>query len=342
MLKLSYRPFELLLKYPFTIAKHTRTSTPLVLIELSFEGFIGCGEASLVPYLGESLESASKFLTQVDPSKIAYPFKLDEIVAYLDSIASGNTAIKAALDIALHDLRGKIENKPCYSYFGSNPANMPVTSQTIGIDMPDVIRQKVLEASECEVLKVKLGSDNDKLLINTIREITDKPIYVDANQGWNDVNFALDMAFWLKEQGAELIEQPLNKLDVDGNAKVTEQSPLPIIGDEAVWRLPDVAKAVGVYHGINVKLMKSAGMFEANAMINKAHELGLQVLIGCMSETSCATLAAAALAPLCDWADLDGPFLTKNNPFKNPGFEDGKWVLPEKPGLGLEQLNVGS
>ena len=129
---------------------------------------------------------------------------------------------------------------------------------------------------------------------------------------------------------------------MEGNARVTEQSPLPIIGDEAVWRLPDVEKAVGVYHGINVKLMKSAGMFEAYAMIKKARELNLQVLIGCMSETSCATLAAAALAPLCDWADLDGPFLTKNNPFENPDFEGGKWLLPERPGLGLAQLNVGS
>lgn len=125
------------------------------------------------------------------------------------------------------------------------------------------------------------------------------------------------------------------KTDIDSNAWLTEHSPIPIIGDEAVQRLPDVEKAKGVYHGINVKLMKSAGMYEARQMIVKAGELGLKVLIGCMSETSCASLAAAALAPQCDWADIDGPFLTVNNPYKIPEFKDGKYVLDHKPGLGL-------
>ncbi|MDB5014342.1 MAG: dipeptide epimerase, partial [Daejeonella sp.] len=138
-----------------------------------------------------------------------------------------------------------------------------------------------------------------------------------------------------KEQGVLLIEQPMLKNDLASNAWLTERSPIPIIGDEAVQRLDDVNKANGVYHGINVKLMKSAGMYEAHQMILKARELNLKVLIGCMSETSCATLAAAALAPLCDWADLDGPFLTINNPFKEPQFGDGKWILGDQPGLGL-------
>ncbi len=338
MIKLSYRTFDLLLKHPFTIAEHTRNSTPVVLLKLRYQEYTGCGEASMVPYLGESIETATGFLTKVDFSKITYPFDFGETTAYLDSLAAGNTAIKAAVEIALHDLQGKIENKPCYSYFNVNPAFMPVTSFTIGIDKPEIIRQKVKEAEVCKVLKVKLGSGSDKELINTIREVTDKPLYVDANQGWPDINFAIEMTFWLREKGVELIEQPMNKNDIEANAKITEQSALPIIADEAVQRLNDITKIKGAYHGINVKLMKSTGMFEAHEMIKKARELGLKVLMGCMSETSCATLAAAALAPLCDWVDLDGPFLTKNNPFKNPEFKEGRYILSETPGLGLEEL----
>ena len=338
MLKLLYKPFELLLKHPFTIAKHTRTGTPVIIIELSLGGMTGFGEASMVPYLGESVASASKFLAHVDFTRIKFPFDFDSIITYVDSVAPGNPAIKAAIDIALHDLQGKIEGKPCYSYFHSSPEKMPETSCTIGIDAPDVVREKVNEAKRCSILKIKLGSDNDKLLINTIREVTEKPLYVDANQGWADKYFAVDMAFWLQEKGVKLIEQPMDKTDRDGNAWVTEHSPIPIIADEVIQRLADVEKAKEAYHGINVKLMKSAGMFEAYNIIKRARDLNLKVLIGCMSETSCATLAAAALAPLCDWADLDGPFLTKNNPFKDPEFKQGKYVLSERPGLGLEFL----
>ena len=256
--------------------------------------------------------------------------------AYLDSIAPGNPAIKAAIDIALHDLDGKIKNKPCWQLLGSDPSLMPVTSFTIGIDTPDVILQKVKEAAHCKVIKVKLGRDSDKELINTIRAVTSVPLYVDANQGWTDLQQSLDMCYWLYEQGVQLIEQPMPKTNPDGNAWLTERSPIPIIGDEAVQRLPDIEKANGVYHGINIKLMKSAGMYEAHQMILKAKALGLKILIGCMSETSCATLAAAALAPQCTWADLDGPFLTSNNPYQIPAFENGRYILDNSPGLGLK------
>jgi L-alanine-DL-glutamate epimerase-like enolase superfamily enzyme len=213
---------------------------------------------------------------------------------------------------------------------------MPVTSFTIGIDTKEMIIQKVKEAEGLKVIKVKLGRDSDKELIQTIRSVTNVPLYVDANQGWTDRKQSLDLIYWLKEQGVALIEQPMQKTDIDGNAWITEHSPIPIIGDEAVQRLADVEKAKGVYHGINIKLMKSAGMYEAQQMISQARELDLKVLIGCMSETSCATLAAAALAPQCDWADLDGPFLTTNNPYKMPGFNNGKWVLNDEAGLGIK------
>ncbi|MET3977978.1 L-alanine-DL-glutamate epimerase-like enolase superfamily enzyme [Mucilaginibacter sp. UYP25] len=337
-MRLTYQPFELLLKHTFTIAKFSRTSTPLMLVQLTHEGQTGYGEASMVPYMGESHQSAAAFLSKVDVSQFKFPFDFSSVINYLDSIAPGQPAIKAAIDIALHDLDGKLQCKPCWELLGSIPAKMPVTSYTIGIDTKDIILQKVKEAKGLKVIKVKLGRDSDKELIRTIRSVTDVPLYVDANQGWTDRKQSLDLIYWLHEQGVKLIEQPMQRTDIDGNAWITEHSPIPIIGDEAVQRLSDVDDAKGVYHGINIKLMKSAGIYEAKQMINKARELNLKILIGCMSETSCATLAAAALAPQCDWADIDGPLLTTNNPYQIPAMVDGKWVLSDKVGLGLNVI----
>ncbi len=336
-MKLTFAPFELHLKHRFTIAKFSRTSTPLMLLQLEHEEQIGYGEASMVPYMGESVQSAAAFLNNVNVSQFKMPFDYAAIISYLDNIEPGNPAIKAAIDIALHDLEGKLLNKPCWQLLGSQPEKMPVTSYTIGIDTPDVFRQKVEEAAGYKAIKVKLGSADDKQLIEIVRSVTDVPLYVDANQGWTDREASLDLVYWLHEQGVHLIEQPMLKTDPDSNAWLTERSPIPILGDESVQRLNDVDKAHGIYHGINIKLMKSAGMYEAKRMIDRARELNMKVLIGCMSETSCATLAAAALAPQCDWADLDGPLLTNNNPFAMPPFKDGKWVLSNNAGLGLVQ-----
>ncbi|TCD13030.1 dipeptide epimerase [Pedobacter frigidisoli] len=337
-MKISCKPFELELKHPFSISKFTRTSTPLVLLRIQYEDFIGYGEASMVPYMGESYESANAFLKLIDWDKIRYPFNFEEIIAYLDSLAPGQPAIKAAIDIALNDIQGKVLGKPCYEIYGADLAKMPVTSYTIGIDTPEVIREKLKDAENFKVIKVKLGRDNDQEIIETIRSMTDVPLYVDANQGWTDKIKAIDLIYWLHNQGVVLIEQPMDKHNLDGNAWLTERSPIPLLADEAVQRLADMDQLKGAYHGINVKLMKSCGMYESHQMILKAHSFGMKVLIGCMSETSCATLAAAALAPLCNWADLDGPWLTKNNPFKDPAFENGKYILKDLPGLGLKGI----
>jgi L-alanine-DL-glutamate epimerase-like enolase superfamily enzyme len=334
-MKLTYTPFELRLKHRFTIAKFSRTATPLMLVQLEHEGYTGYGEASMVPYMGESVETATAFLSKIDVNELKYPFSYAEIMAYLDSLTPGNPAIKAAIDIALHDLEGKLLHKPCWQLLGSKPELMPVTSYTIGIDTPEIFAQKVHEAAGYKAIKIKLGSEDDKKLIETVRSITDVPLFVDANQGWTNREHSLDLIHWLHEQGVQLIEQPMAKTDPDSNAWLSERSPIPILGDEAVQRLADVERASGIYHGINIKLMKSAGMYEAGLMISKARELGLKILMGCMSETSCATLAAAALAPQCDWADLDGPLLISNNPYIMPDMDEGKWVLNNEPGLGL-------
>lgn len=333
----AYIPYYLELKHPFSIAKFSRTGTPLMLLKLSYAGLHGYGEASMVPYMGESAETAAAFLDKVEWDRFSYPFNFPEIITYLDSIDAGQPAVRAAIDIALNDLNGKLQGKPCHELYAPLSQRMPLTSYTIGIDAPEVIREKVLDAEALgfKVLKVKLGRDNDRELVQTIREVSQLPLYIDANQGWSDRAKAIELIYWLHDQGARLIEQPMDKNDLDGNAWLTGRSPIPLLADEAVQRLADMDRLKGAYHGINVKLMKSGGMYEAHQMILKARTLGMKVLIGCMSETSCATHAGIALAPLCDWADLDGPWLTKNNPFDNPLMENGKYVLNRLPGLGL-------
>jgi L-alanine-DL-glutamate epimerase-like enolase superfamily enzyme len=338
-MKIAYNAYNLELKHPFSIAKFSRTSTPVMLIRLSYENIEGYGEASMVPYMGENAETAVAFLKKVDWNRFVHPFNFEEILDYLDSIEKAHPAIKAAIDIALNDINGKLLNKPCYEIYGADPSKMPVTSYTIGIDTAEVIKEKVADANGFKVLKIKLGRDNDKELINTIRSVSDLPLYVDANQGWTNKKQAIEMIYWLHDQGVQLIEQPMDKADLEGNAWLTGRSPIPILADEAVQRLSDLEGLRGAYHGINIKLMKSGGIYEGHQMILKAKSMGMKVLIGCMSETSCATQAGMALAPLCDWADLDGPWLTKNNPFTAPKMIEGKYQLNQLPGLGLEGIN---
>lgn len=334
----TYIPFELKLKHPFTISGFSRNSTPIMLLKLSANGFDGFGEASMVPYLGENYAGAVQFLSRVDWNRFKAPFDFDEIMAYLDDLEPGHPAVKAAIDIALHDLQGKIDHKACYQYFEADPLKMPVTSYTIGIDTDAVIMEKVADAKDFKVLKIKLGSADDRALIRSIRSVTDVPLYVDANQGWTDRKQTIDLIYWLHDQGVVVIEQPMHKNDLEGNAWLTGRSPIPILADEAFQRLADLDQIKGAYHGINIKLMKSGGMHEAGKMIVKAKKMGMKMMIGCMSETSVATQAAMALAPLCNWSDLDGPFLTVNNPFKQPEFSNGKYILENLPGLGLKGI----
>jgi len=338
VMKLTYRPFTAQLRHVFTIATSSRSTTPGMLVEIAYEGTVGYGEASMPPYLGESQESVAAFLARVDLSKYGNPFELETILADLDAITAGNTSAKAAVDIALHDLVGKLMNQPWYNIWGFPKEKIPYTSFTIGIDTPDVVRQKVREAAPYKILKVKLGRENDKEMIETIRSVTDKPITADANQGWTDKRAALDMIGWLKEKGVLLVEQPMPKAMLEEMAWITERSPLPIIGDESVQRLTDIRHVQGVFTGINVKLMKSTGMREAHKMIILARALGLKVMLGCMTETSCAISAAAHLSPMVDWADLDGALLIGNDPFDGATVVDGKVMPTDRPGVGVTKI----
>jgi len=334
-MQLRFCPYTLKLKHAFTLATSSRTTTPVMLVELEQDGVVGYGEASMPPYLGENHETAAAFLSQLDASCWRDPFLLADILASVDAAAPGNHAAKAAVDIALHDWLGKRLGAPWYRIWGLDPTKTPVTSFTIGIDTKEVVRQKVCEAQSYEVLKVKLGRENDREMIETIRAVTSRPIRADVNQGWTDRDQALAMLEWLAAQGVELVEQPMARERVDDNAWLTARSPIPIVADEAVVRLPDVRKAYGVYSGVNIKLMKCTGMREAHEMITLARGLGLKVMLGCMTETSCAISAAAQLAPLVDWADLDGALLVGNDPFDGARFVDGRVIPTDRPGIGV-------
>lgn len=337
-LKLSFRPYTLELKHVFTLANSSRTTTPVMLTEIQYGDLVGYGEASMPPYLGESHETATTFLSKVNLGQFNDPFKLEEIIDYLDTIDTGNYAAKASVDIALHDLVGKLIGQPWYKIWGYDAEKTPFTSFTIGIDTPDVVKTKVKEASEYKILKVKLGRDTDKEMIETIRSVTDVPICVDVNQGWKDKHFALDMIHWLKEKGIVFVEQPMDKQKLDDNAWLTQNSPLPTIGDESVQGLKDVIKAHGIYSGINIKLMKCGGMRNGNKMIGLADSLGLKVMIGCMTETSCAISAAAHLSPKALWADLDGALLISNDLYNGTKIVDGKVSISKLPGIGIEKI----
>lgn len=338
-MRLSFEPYELKLRHTFTVSSYSRKTTPGVQVRIDYEGYTGYGEASMPPYLGQTVESVCAFLSRVRLEQFPDPFRMETILAYIDSLSPGDNAAKAAVDIALHDLVGKLMGQPWWRIWGLDPSKAPDTTFTIGIDTPEVVREKTREcADRFNILKVKVGLDNDKEMIRTIREVTDLPLAVDANQGWKDKEQALDEIFWLKENGIVMVEQPMPKERLDDNAWITERSPLPVFADEAIQRLADIPSVKGAYHGINIKLMKCTGMREAWKMVNYARAEGMKVMVGCMTETSCAVSAAAQLSPAVDFADLDGNLLITNDLFRGMEVVKGKIILPERPGIGLETI----
>ena len=347
LMKINFRPYPLQLKHTFAVATCTRTSTPDVLVELEHDGTTGYGEASMPPYLGETTDSVCRFLAQVDLSPFRDPMQTDEILSYIDGIAPGNCAAKASLDIALHDLQGKIAGQTAREMLATRhelpdewASDAPLaTTYTIGIDTEDVVRQKVREvAGQFRRLKIKVGVPGDHELVQAIRRETDLPLTVDANQGWTDREKALDEINWLASVGCIMVEQPLPKHNLTDLAWLTARSPLPIVADESVQRLGDVARLADSFSGINIKLMKCTGLNEAAKMIREAKRVGLKVMLGCMTETSCAVSAAAQLSCYADFADLDGNLLIANDPFEGMKIVDGYISLNDLPGIGVKPI----
>ena len=335
---LNFYPYTITLKEQFTISTNSRKTTPAVMVEIEHEGFIGYGEASLPPYLPENQKSVIEFLKRVNLSKFQDVTDLTIILDYVDSIDSGNNAAKTSIDIALHDLIGKIKNIPLIEYLNIERREDIYTSFTFGISDEATIKRKITEVQDYKYLKIKLGTERDRSIIEIINSNTDKRLFVDINQGWEDEYFALDMITWLSEKNVELVEQPLRKEKIKEMKWLKERSPLPIIADEAVQSLDDLEFVKEVYSGINIKLMKAGGIRQALKMIQKAKELNLKIMIGCMTETSCAITAASHLSPLADWIDLDGAELISNDLFFGAKIDKGRVIIPELPGLGIKKL----
>jgi len=341
-MKLSFKPIMLQMKHVFNISGFSSSERPSVLVEITYDGITGYGEGGLPPYLiGQNHETVQQFLSKIDLEQFSDPFQLDDILTYVDNIAPGFTSPKSAVDIALHDLIGKLLDVPTWQMFGYTAEKAPDTAYTIGIDTEEMIRKKMLETEPYNIIKVKLGAPDieaDKMLINTVRSMTDKPIVADANMGWKNKHLALEMIHWIAERGALMIEQPLPVNVFDDMAWITERSPIPTYGDESCQRLQDVPRLQGIFHGINIKLIKCTGLYEARKMISTAEAVGMKVMLGCTTETSCGISAAAQVTPKVDFADVDGNLLISNDMFDGIKIVDGKIILNNRPGIGAIPL----
>lgn len=330
MVRLRLDTKELKLRHTFRLARGDSDTRRVVLIELEHEGLVGRGEAAPIARYGQDAASAAGAVEMM-VDRLGDPAAFDRAAS---SVAvPGQPAAEAAIDMALRDLAGRKLGVPLYQMMGIDPTTMPPTSFTIGMDTPEVVEQKVREAGAYAVLKVKLGTPEDRTVLETVRRLTDRPIRVDANEGWA-LDGALDRLDWLERMGVEFVEQPLPAGRLEDMRQLRARSPLPLIADEDVGRSEDIPKLVGAFDGINIKLMKCGGLGEAIRMIHVARAHGLKVMLGCMVETSLAVTAAAHIAPLVDFVDLDGNALIDNDPFVGAELRDGRLQLPEEAGLG--------
>lgn len=324
------------LNHPWTLSRNTSAFKENVLVSIGKNGITGFGEAAPNVRYDENAKSTLWAIEAVSDLYSDFDFHQHESIDQkLKSAIPDNSCARAALDIALMDWLGKAYGRPIHRILNIPCSEIPPTSFSIGIDQPDVIRRKVETASEYKILKVKLGTDNDQEIINTIREISDKPIRVDANEGWKDKYEALDKITWLQSQGIELIEQPMPAELMEETTWLREQINIPLIADEAVKTVNDIPALASSYDGVNIKLMKAGGIQEALRMIHLAKKSGLKIMLGCMIETSVAIAAALQLSPLADYVDLDGHLLIRNDPFYGITISDGCFSQSNQPGLGV-------
>lgn len=333
-LEISIHPYALAFRHPFRLASGSRTHTDTVQVQLVHQGFTGYGEASLPPYLSENVDSVTAFAERVDPAELTPGDDLSDALFYLDGLAIGNRAAKAAFDMALHDLMCKMKGCTLSQYYDISPAAPLATSFTLGISAEAELVEKLKVAEPYRRIKIKLGTSNDQLLVERFLKHSTKPFFADVNQGWTDPGYALDMAHYLHESGALFIEQPLPVHMTEEMAWLAEVCPIDFYADESVQTFDDIPEVIGVFKGINIKLMKCGGLAEAYRMIDFARFMGLKVMMGCMTESSCATTAAAHLAQLADYVDLDGPLLIANDPFTGVRFDAGHLYLPDGQGHG--------
>ena len=331
-MKIKSEPISLNLETPFRIAHGTSLARHNVLVRITSGEHYGLGEAAPVRQHHESQDGVLAYLADLPPLD-GSPFHLEEI---LSALPQGSQSARAAIDIALHDLIGKQLGIPLYRLFGLNPGSAPPTSMTISIGTEQEVQGWARTAAErFSILKLKLGQERSLELVRAVRAVTDARLVADANCAWT-VEQAKSLIPAMADLGLEWIEQPLPEEDLDGLRQIREFSPLPIFADEPVRTARDIPRLAECVDGVNIKLMKAGGLREAMRMIAVARAHGLQVMLGCMIETSVGITAAAHLAPLVDWADLDGNQTVINDPFIGVRVEHGRLVLPNGPGLGVQ------
>jgi len=331
------------LKHTWTISRASVDFHDNIFVYLEHDGLTGVGEASFSRRYGESLESLQEAIESAKPLFAkADPLHFAEIAAALQNLCEGQNSAKAALDMALMDWAGKKIGLPLFKLWGLNPTQTPISSFTIGIDTPEMMQQKIRAAEEFPILKIKLGTARDEEIMRAVREVTAKPLRVDANEGWKRKEEALEKISWLAPFNVEFVEQPLPAGRLDDVRWLRQQLQqrqikMPLFADEDSKTSRDLPALAGAYDGVNIKLMKSGGLQEALRMIYLARALGLKIMLGCMIESSVGITAAAHLAPLVDYADLDGHLLISNDPFAGVQMQNGKMTLPEAPGLGVRE-----
>jgi L-alanine-DL-glutamate epimerase-like enolase superfamily enzyme len=328
---------RLKLRHTWTTTMSSSDYRDTLHVAYSRDGVTGHGEGAPIVRYRENAEGAQRGVESVrDFLTSADPWQFDKLMQQVFARVEGEWAGKAAIDIALMDWIGQKLGVPLYRYFGLDARDTPVTTFSIGIDNPEVTRQKVREAADFPVLKIKVGLDTDEATIAAVRSATDKPLRVDANEGWTDKEVAVRKINWLATQGVEFVEQPMPADRLEDMHWVHERAHVPLIADEACRHASDIPKLAGAFDGVNVKLDKAGGILEAYRMIQVAKALGLKTMLGCMVSSSVSVTAAAHLSPLVNYADLDGNLLIANDPFTGVLVEKGKLILPNRPGLGLQ------
>ncbi len=324
------------LAHTWTISRNSSDYKDNVYVRIEKDGISGYGEAAPNVRYGEDWEKTTDRINKAKPI-----FENNKLWHYvdikneLDDAITDQSCAKCALDIALMDWIGKKLNTPLYKMWGLDKAKTPLTTFSIGIDTPEIVKQKVKEAEKYPRLKIKVGKENDEEVIGAVRSVTDKPIVVDANEGWTSKEVALEKIKWLVSEGVEFIEQPMPSTMIEETRWLRDRVDVPIIADEAVKNAKDIPLLSTAYDGINIKLMKSGGLQEALRMIQMAKALEMKIMLGCMIESSIAITAAAHLSPYVDYADLDGNLLLAEDPFEGVKVEKGKLILNDKPGLGI-------
>ncbi len=325
------------LRHTWTTVMSSSAYRDTLFVRYTRDGVTGVGEGAPIVRYKENAKDAQAAAESVKPFLTAAdPWEFSKVMSGIFARIEGQWAAKSAINIALMDWVGQKLGIPIYRYFGLDPRDAQVTTFSIGIDTPEITRQKVREAAAYPILKVKVGLDTDEATINAVRSVTDKPLRVDANEGWTDKEIALRKINWLAKQGVEFMEQPMPAAMIEETRWLHERVSIPIIADEACAHPADIPKLVGAYDGINVKLDKCGGILEAHRMIEMAKAMGMKTMLGCMISSSVTVTAAAHLSPLVDYADLDGNLLIANDPYSGVKVERGKLILPDRPGLGLK------